>query len=239
MFPVKPAPQMLVTIHQPNYLPWPGFFHKWMLADAFVVLDTVQFSRSDWQNRNRIKTANGPRWLTVPVRYHFPALINEVEIIQGSWQRKQVAALEQAYARAPFFHDYWRGIRPVLVRPWRKMSDMNVSLIRLLGKMVGCQAPLYLASEMQADNTDPTGRLIDLCRELDGSDYLAGIDGKKYMNIRQFKDAGINVWYQDVAAPVYPQLHGEFVAHLSVLDLLFNVGAEACCVIRKMGGKVQ
>ena len=230
---------MLVSIHQPNYMPWPGFFHKWMLADAFIILDTVQFHKNDWQNRNRIKTANGPQWLTVPVHYHFPAIINEIEISQDPWQRKQLAAMEQSYAKAPYFQDYWDNIQSVLIQPWKKLSDMNTALIRALGEMVGCQAPLYLASEMQVENTDSTGRLIDLCKELGGSAYLAGVDGEKYMQIDQFSEAGIDLWYQDVVAPVYHQLHGEFVSHLSVVDLLFNVGPEATNVIREMGGKVR
>jgi len=230
---------MLVSIHQPNYLPWPGFFHKWMLADAFIILDTVQFRKNDWQNRNRIKTANGPQWLTVPVHYHFPAIINEVDISQDPWLHKQLAAMEQSYAKAPYFQDYWDNIQSVLTQPWQKLSDMNTALIRLLGEVVGCHAPLYLASEMQVENTDPTGRLIDLCRELGGSAYLAGIDGKKYMQGSQFSEADIDLWYQDVQAPVYHQLHGEFVSYLSVVDLLFNVGPEASKVIREMGGKVR
>ncbi len=116
---------------------------------------------------------------------------------------------------------------------------MNISLIRLLGEMVGCQAPLYLASQMQTDNTDPTGRLIDLCRELGGTGYLAGADGRNYMDAGQFEAANISLWYQDASAPVYHQLYGEFISHLSVVDLLFNVGPEASDMIRGMGGKVR
>jgi len=230
---------MLVAIHQPNYLPWPGFFHKWMISDAFIILDTVQFHKNDWQNRNRIKTVNGAQWLTVPVHCDFPAIISAVEIAGSSWLRKQIATLEQSYAKAPHFHDYWEDVRAVLGRPWQKLSEMNTALIRLLGGMLGCQAPLHLASEMQTQNTDPTGRLVDLCRELGGTAYLAGIDGKEYMKASQFAKGGIDLWYQNVQAPVYNQLHGKFISHLSVADLLFNVGSEAADVIRHMGGMSQ
>ncbi len=230
---------MLATIHQPNYLPWPGFFHKWMSADAFVILDTVQFHKNDWQNRNRIKTANGAQWLTVPVHYRFPAHINEVGIVEGTWLRKQSAALEQAYGKAPYFQYYWTDIHSTMMRPWQRLSDMNVALIHLLGGMLECVAPLHLASQMQTSDSDPTDRLIGLCREIGATGYLAGIDGKKYMQTGKFSEAGIDVCYQDVAAPVYDQLYGEFVSHLSVVDLLFNVGPEAPDVIRQMGGVIR
>jgi len=229
----------LVTIHQPNYLPWPGFFHKWLLADTFVVLDTVQYHKNEWQNRNRIKTANGAQWLTVPVTYRFPQRIDEVGIADAPWARKQVAAVEQAYAKAPFFADYWPPLKALLLQPWTQLADLNTEIIRLLGGMLGCSAPLLLASQMQTRNDDPTGRLIDLCRELDGDAYLSGREGRNYLDRDAFDAAGIGLWFQEAAAPVYPQLHGDFIACLSVLDMLLNVGPEAANIVRDMGEMTQ
>lgn len=227
---------MMVAIHQPNFLPWPGFFHKWQAADAFVILDTVQFHKHEWQNRNRIKTAQGARWLTVPVHYRYPQCISEVGIAAGPWVRKLSAAIEQAYARAPFLADIWPRIAAVLAGDHRMLSPLNVALLRELGGMVGCTAPLYLASEMHTREEDATRRLAGLCRELGADAYLSGREGRQYLEREPFAAAGLDLWFQEVEAPVYPQLHGTFVSHLSILDLLFNVGGEAADIVRGMGG---
>lgn len=230
---------MLVTIHQPNYLPWPGFFHKWLISDAFIILDTVQYHKNEWQNRNRIKAVGGAQWVTVPVSYRFPQTIGEVGIAQPNRARKQIAAIEQAYAKAPYTDDYWPQLREVMEQPWEKIADLNIAIIRTLGGMLGCKAPLYLASEMAVVSDDPTQRLISLCRELDGDGYLSGSEGRNYLERERFTDAGIDLWFQEVEAPCYPQLHGGFISHLSVIDMLFNMGPEASGMILRMGGKRQ
>ncbi len=229
----------LIAVHQPNFLPWPGFFHKWMLADAMVLLDTVQFEKNEWQNRNRIKTAQGPRWLTVPVHYHFPEAIGDVHIATGPWARKLCAGIEQAYAKAPFFRQFWPEIRDVLIHPHALLCDLNVALIRVLGARLECTAPLYLASGLAVDNPDPTGRLTGLCASLGGDAYLSGREGRRYLRRDAFALARLALYFQRVEAPAYPQLHGEFVSHLSVLDLLFNTGPDATRIIRGMGGMEQ
>jgi len=230
---------VLVTIHQPNYLPWPGFFHKWLLADAFVILDTVQYHKNEWQNRNRIKTANGAQWLTVPVGYRFPQRIREVGIAPGNWARKQSAAIEQAYARAPHLDDYWPDLKAVLQQPWERLADLNIAVIRLLGGMLGCTAPLHLASQMSTSSEDPSGRLVSLCRELGATAYLSGSEGRGYLERQQFADAGLELWFQEVEGPRYAQLHGAFVSHLSVIDMLFNLGPGTTDMVRSMGEMKQ
>ena len=230
---------MIVTIHQPNFLPWPGFFHKWRSADAFVILDTVQFHKNEWQNRNRIKTAQGVQWLTVPVSYRFPQRICEVGLAGDAWPRKLTATVEQAYARAPYLDAFWPRISAILDSDHAMLSPRNVALIRELGIMVGCTAPLYLASDMQTRDEDPTGRLIGLCRELGADAYLSGREGRQYLDGGRFAAAGLDLWFQEAEAVLYPQLHGAFVSHLSVLDMLFNVGEEAAALVRGMGGMVR
>ncbi len=228
---------MLVTIHQPNYLPWPGFFHKWLISDAFILLDTVQYHKNEWQNRNRIKTANGAQWVTVPVSYRFPQTIIEVGIASPNWARKQIAAIEQAYAKAPYLKLYWPKLREVLQQSWEGIADLNTALIRTLGEMLGCQAPLHLASDMATSSDDPTERLISLCRELGGDAYLSGREGRGYLDREKFSAAALELWFQEVEAPVYPQLHGTFISHLSVIDMLFNLGPATAETILRMGEK--
>lgn len=230
---------MLVTIHQPNYLPWAGFFHKWLISDVFIILDTVQYHKNEWQNRNRIKTANGAQWLTVPVSYRLPQTIQEVGIASPGWARKQISAIEQAYARAPYLNTCWPELREVLLQPWERVSELNIAVIRTLGEMLGCRAPLYLASEMETVSTDPTGRLISLCQELAGDAYLSGREGRGYLEAERFSEAGIDLWFQEVEASHYPQLHGSFISHLSVIDMLFNLGPATSEIILQMGDKRQ
>lgn len=230
---------MLVTIHQPNFMPWAGFFHKWLTSDAFIVLDTVQYHKNEWQNRNRIKAVNGVQWLTVPVSYRFPQTIGEVEIASPNWSRKQISAIEQSYAKAPYLDLFWPTLREVLQQPYERVSDLNTEVIRALGEMLHCQSPLYLASEMRTDSIDPTGRLISLCQELNGDAYLSGREGREYLESESFSEAGIELWFQEVEAPVYSQLHGTFISHLSVIDMLFNLGPATTEMILQMGGKRQ
>ncbi|MDX8414418.1 MAG: WbqC family protein [Mariprofundales bacterium] len=228
----------LVAIHQPNYLPWSGFFHKWMVADSLIILDTVQYHKNEWQNRNRIKGVNGAQWVTTPVHYHFGQAIGDVTIASGNWARKQISAIGQSYSNAPFFADYWAPLEQILqqaaAEKWR-LARLNIAVIRLLGDQLGCTAPCLVASEMAETSNDPSQRLIDLCQQLGGDGYLSGAEGRNYLHQEMFIDQGINLYFQHVDVHAYPQLHGEFVSHLSVIDLLYNSGAQAGKIVRDMG----
>jgi len=228
---------MLLTIHQPNFLPWPGFFHKWMISDAILLLDTVQYEKNEWQNRNRIKTAQGAQWVTVPVSYRFPQTIREVGIADQRWPRKLCSSIEQAYAKSPHMESYWPAMKHVLNQPFESLRDLNAELIRLVGSFLGCDAPLYMASDMGVSNTDPTGRLLELCKALDADAYLSGQEGRAYLDRDVFASQGISLYFQAVEAPLYPQMHGDFVSHLSILDLLFNTGPGAAALVANMGDK--
>ncbi len=226
----------IITIHQPNYMPWSGFFHKWLLADSFVILDTVQYHKNEWQNRNQLKTTQGKQWVTVPVTYRFPQLIQEVGIAPGPWAKKQIASIEQAYSKAPYFEAYWPSIKSVLQTPYTLLADLNVALIQAMGKHLGCTSSLLRASDLPIIQQDPTQRLIEICAYLDGDTYLSGAEGRHYLQAEAFKKAGLSLMFQEVTPPTYPQLHGEFVPYLSALDVLFNIGEGAHAIIRNMGG---
>jgi len=216
-------------------MPWSGFFHKWKLADAFVILDTVQFHKNEWQNRNRIKTQQGEQWITVPVTYRFPQTIAQVGIAQGNWAKKQIASIEQAYAKSPYLHEYWQPIKRILQQKHEKLVDLNVSLIRALGDMLGCTAPLYMASDLPVNISDPTERLIKITQYLQGDVYLSGAEGRHYLAQQAFTDANIKLLFQQCSPPNYPQMHGEFIPYLSVLDVLLNIGEDAKALIANMG----
>ena len=140
---------MKVAIHQPQYLPWLGHFAKLAAADCWIFLDTVQYEKNGWQNRNRIKTPRGAQWLTVPVKARQGTLISDVEIDAGQpWQRKHVEAIRVNYARAPYFDRYFGELAELLRRPWRRLADLNVEVTRFLAEAQGLTPRMLRASEL-------------------------------------------------------------------------------------------
>ena len=224
---------MKVAIHQPHYLPWLGYLAKWAEADLFVFLDTVQYEKNGWQNRNRIKTASGPQWLTVPVRARLGTSIAEVAIdADQPWARRHVRAIELAYGRAESWARHAESLRAFYTEPWRELVALAVANARWLANAVGIVTPSRLASELPVTATDPTERLVEVCRTVGATTYLAGRDGVQYIDLKRFRQAGIEVRAQAYEHPVYPQLHGGFVPFLSGLDLLLTNGADALTVLR-------
>ncbi len=224
---------MIVAVHQPQYLPWLGYFDKINRADVFCYLDNVQYKKNEWQNRNRIKTARNWQWLTVPVRYRFPQKINEVEINNTvNWKKKHLQALITNYSKAPFFRHYIDFFEDVYAKNWQLLADLNVHLIDLIREMLGVKkGQAVLASNLQLSD-DPTDRLIDVCKTLGGDIYLSGQDGARYMDLDRFKQSRVEVIVQNFKHPVYSQLYGDFQSHLSVVDLLFNCGPDSLRTIQ-------
>jgi hypothetical protein len=220
-----------VAIHQPQYLPWLGYFDKLDFADVFIFLDTVQFIKHEWKNRNRIRTKEGWQWLTVPVIDRFPERIDCVEInARTDWQRKHSQALRQHYGRAPFWDPLGLELIGLLESPRTHLSKLNVAVTSLLCRYLGIKASCLLASSLSA-REDRTDRLIDLCQGVGGTVYLAGQSGS-YMDLSRFAKAGIDVQVQTYRHPEYPQRYQPFVSHLAVIDLLFNCGPESLTILR-------
>ena len=220
-----------LAAHQPQYLPWLGFFDKLARADVFVLLDNVQFKKNEWQNRNRIKTAAGWQWITVPVKHKFPQTIAEVGVNEAApWRRKHRAALEANYGKAPYFDAIHRPIADLLDREWSHLAPLNLELIRSLASALGIETPTVLGSEVRA-REDPTLRLVDLCLELGADVYLSGAGGHEYLDAVAFESAGIEVRLQAYEHPTYPQLYGDFEPYMSVVDLLMNCGRESASII--------
>ena len=226
----------VVAIHQPQYLPWLGYFDKLVRCDVFCLLDTVQYKKNEFQNRNRIKTAQGLQWLTVPVTYWFPQRIHEVGVNQTvDWQRKHLQALKTNYSKAPFFDTYYESFEEFYQKSYEMLVDVNVACIEMLMELSGLEQKLVLASSLKVDTDDPSLRLIKICQTLGGDAYLSGRDGAKYMDVDMFSGYQINVFFQDFKHPQYPQCYGPFEANLSVVDLLFNCGPKSLNIIRKAG----
>jgi len=224
-----------LAIHQPHYLPWLGYFAKWAAADLFVFLDTVQYEKNGWQNRNRIKTREGARWLTVPVRARLGTPIRDVMVDSSQpWRIRHFAAIENAYGGAPCWARHRDELRALYGREWERLAPVAVASAEWLARKLGITTPTRLASEIglsDGEQADATARLVGLCRAVGADTYLAGRDGAIYMDIAQFAAAGIAVETQQYEHPVYTQAYGEFVPSLSAVDLLLMHGDEALGIL--------
>lgn len=228
---------MVLTAHQPSYLPWLGLLHKISLADMYVIYDDVQYKPKHTDNRNRIKTTNGVQWLTVPCYHkdHFNMRICDVQIIDGNWRRKHWRALELAYHKAPYWADHAEYFQSVYERPWRKLVDLNEEILSYLMRVFGISPSMgiYHGSIMRLKGTR-ADRVLYMCKRLCADVYIFGANGRKYLtedDTAAFAAAGVRVVFQDYRHPGYIQLHGPFVSHLSAIDLLFNEGARSLDIL--------
>lgn len=227
----NPSRQHLVlTAHQPVYLPWCGFFHKLSLADRFVVFDAVQFERHGYSNRVRIKAQGGPMWLTVPVKHGLPTL-NRAEIVPGPWARKHLNSIAFAYRAAPHFKRYYEPLADILSGQWKYLAGLNAAVLAWLMDELGLRLSVVSASEQDFQG-EKSALVLDMCRKLGAQTYVFGAQGRDYADTASFTAAGVRPVFQDYRHPVYPQLHGQFVPGLSVLDLLMNVGPRAMDIIQ-------
>jgi hypothetical protein len=243
---VEAAVAVLVTIHQPEHLPWAGYFSKADVADAMVILDVVQYRKNYFQNRNRVLGPNGPTWVVVPVltKGHTSSELRHLQINDGDrrWRDKYWRTLEMSYARHLHFDEHASWIRSWLDERWDLLVPLNVTLIRGLFEALGITTPLRFASEMPAPVTEGlsgSSLLLSICRALGADGYLSGLHGKEYLDEDLFREAGISVAYHAFTQPEYPQRRQDtFVPGMSVVDLLFNRGPESIECIRR-GGRVE
>ncbi|MHB8771655.1 MAG: WbqC family protein [Syntrophales bacterium] len=224
---------MIVAVHQPQYLPWLGYFDKIDRADVFVLLDTVQYKKNEWQNRNRIKTADGWQWITVPVTYRFPQRIHEVAVNNRErWQHKQRQAIVSNYRKAPFWDEVAPFVEEILAPGWEMLAGLNIFGVKRLAAILGIETPLYVASELGEFPDDPDERLIAITKHFGADTYLAGSGGRGYMDLDRYGRSGVKVLVQEFAHPAYGQMFGAFEPCLSILDLLFNQGGESLTILR-------
>jgi len=220
-----------VAIVQSNYIPWKGYFDLMRLADEFVLYDDVQYTRRDWRNRNKIKTANGVQWLTVPVEVKgkYTQTIRETRVSEPGWAADHWTRLKHAYAKAPHFRDYADALGAVyagLASPW--LSEVNETLIRWVAAELGVPSKITQSNIYDLTAADPTQRLADICKQAGATAYLSGPAAKAYLDESVFAAAGVSVEYMDYAGyPEYPQVHPPFEHAVTALDLLFHAGRAA------------
>jgi hypothetical protein len=227
---------MIVSVSQPAYLPWLGYFHRIAASDLHIVLDHVQFEKNSFTNRNKVRTANGAAWLTVPVKTsgRFGELaIDALEIDnKADWRRKHWATIQQSYAKAPHFAEHGAFFRELYGTPWEKLVDLCGQVTSYLRQSFGMKTKLMSSSAMQSRGAKDE-LVLNLCREAGATTYLSGALGRDYLREELFRDAGIKVVYQDYHHPEYPQVYKPFEPYMAAVDLLFNCGPKSLEIIMK------
>ncbi|MCS7232099.1 MAG: WbqC family protein, partial [Elusimicrobiota bacterium] len=218
--------KMKVAIHQPQYLPWSGYFNKILQCDIFVFLDDVQYKKNEWQNRNKIKSFTGEIWLTVPVHYKFGQRINEVEIDNKIfWRKDHMKTIKVNYSKSKFFDVFYPYIEKFLSKEYFKLVDVNIESVKMILSYLGVERRIVLSSEIKPEG-EKTKRLVDICKKLSAEIYISGVGAKDYLEIEEFEKNKIKVVFQEYSTPEYQQLFGKFIPNLSIIDMIFNVGRD-------------
>jgi hypothetical protein len=222
---------MKVSINQPAFFPWLGYFHRIAISDQHIVLDDVQFEKNSYVNRNRIKTQGEPLWLTVPLLTSgkFGDLaINKVEISHISkWQKKIIESVKQFYRKAPYFNDYFPFLEDAFIyHEWVLLNDLIKHLNKYFLNALEINTPLIYSTNMQVEGAK-SELILNLCKKVNCTTYISGPFGKDYLDKESFDANGVDIYYHEYSHPVYPQLYKGFIPNLSVVDLLMNCGPES------------
>lgn len=221
-----------VAILQSNYIPWKGYFDIISYVDEFVIFDDVQYTKNDWRNRNQIKIQNGLKWLSIPVHYSYKGIdtqnINETEVKNFDWTIDHLNNIKQAYKKSPYYNEILNIIEPIyLGKLPTNLSKINKIFIDLVCDYLGINTRITNSCDYSKSN-DKTIRLLDICIQLGATHYVSGPAAKSYLDESLFLNKGIQVeWFDYKGYTEYPQLHGDFVHNVSIIDLLFNTGKES------------
>ena len=220
---------------QPTYLPWSGYFGLMQSVDVFVLLDTVQFARRSWQQRNQIKTANGAHWLSVPVlsKGKRDQLICEVELDKSSnFANTHRRSIELNYAKSRYFEQYADTLLPLLSNKSPFLADLNIGLILWLQAQLGIKTRVLRSSELNGSG-NKADLLASICEQIGATSYVSPPGSKVYLDESDaFDKIGVAVQFYDFKHPEYSQLFGEFLPNMSIVDMLFNCGERASAMIK-------
>ncbi|CAO3439918.1 WbqC family protein [Azospirillum argentinense] len=223
-----------VCIHQPDFVPYLGFFDRLLSTDVFILLDDAQFLRRGWQHRDRIKTRQGSAWLTLAVEKSPQTTpINHMRLATkpAGCRVDLLNQLQESYRDAAHFRNEFPWIAELLSGPFETLIDLNLAFLRECLRRFELQPEIVLASSLGVAGAR-TQRLVDLVRAVGGTSYLSGTGALDYLEPERFGEAGIALTIQDFRHPVYPQLHGPFMPYLSCLDAFLNCGSDVAGILR-------
>jgi hypothetical protein len=226
---------MIVFVHQPEYIPWLGFFDKLARCDTFVIYDDAQFQHGGFHNRNKIRTMWGWKWLTVPIIHGHPQTIKEVKIAGTEWKNKQLGIISNNYEKAPYFQEYFPIIEEAISFNHELLIGLNLHLIKALANVLNIKVNMVRSSEFPYGGKEKNEKLVSICTFLGANTYLAGSGGRAYVNAALFREAKIEVQWHTYRHPIYKQMFDGFQPNMSIIDLLFNAGPQAKEILLRGG----
>ena len=230
---------MKAAIHQPQYFPYPGFFHKLGISETFVIMDDVQYDKR-FTNRNRIMTTTGWTWITVPINKNHKFLPNsQVEINNKiSWRDAHWKSIHHSYANAKFFKQYESFFENLYKKEWTNLFELNFEILKRLIDILGIKIKIIKSSELNASGTS-TEKLVNICKAIGADTYVSGIGGRNYIDENLFIKNNIKIEYQNYTPKFYKQrLSNSFIPHLSIIDMLVNVGPECMKIISESDASI-
>jgi hypothetical protein len=226
---------MIVFVHQPEYIPWLGFFDKLARCDIYVIYDDAQYQHGGFHNRNRIRTARGWEWLTVPITHGHPQTIKYTKIAGDHWKNKQLNGIQFHYQKTPYFKEYYPLIKEAINFNHELLIGLNLHLIKAISELLGIKAKMMRSSEFPYGGAEKNEKLVSMCKFLGADTYLCGSGGKNYVNENLFSTANIDVQWHSYEHPAYKQSFSGFEPNMSIIDLLFNHGPQAKEILLKGG----
>lgn len=224
-----------IAIIQSNYIPWKGYFDFIHSVDEFMIYDSVQYTKNDWRNRNKIKTPQGAVWLTIPVlQKSLNQSINETEIANGKWVKKHWSTIKQFYANAPYFNHYKAIFEELYLShsDTKRLSEVNYSFIKTINELLGITTKITFCTDYSVSG-ERSERLVELCKQAGASEYISGPAAKSYLDVSLFEKENIAVkWFDYSGYPEYNQQFPPFDHAVTILDLLFNEGPNATTFMR-------
>ena len=227
-----------LAILQSNYIPWKGYFDLINSVDEFILYDDMQYTKNDWRNRNKIKTSQGPQWLTIPVKQtSLMQTIRETEIAADIWRTKHWKTIAQVYSKSAYFNEVQSLLKPLYMDSNEKLlSEVNFAFLSTVNAYLGIRTRLRWSSEFTLEG-DRNARLVNLCKATGADVYLSGPSALDYMDRESFARAGIAVEVANYADyPEHPQLYPPFEHAVSVIDLMFNAGQGATGFMKSFPG---
>lgn len=220
-----------ISIHQPGYFPWLGFFEKILLSDIFVLLDDVQYVKKQWHNRNKIRTEYGFKWISVPVQAKFGEKINTVKIdYSKNWIDEHENIINTSYSTSRFFKNYFPKLQSIFSRNYSLLVDLNIEFIILMCNILEIKTKIIKSSELNISSSG-SNRILDICKKLDANEYLSGMMGKDYLVLDNFNQNKIKIIFQNYLHPTYRQNFEPFLPNMSIIDLVMNKGPDSKKII--------
>jgi hypothetical protein len=223
---------MKCVLLQPSYIPWRGHFHQMQKADRFVFYDDVQYDKHGWRNRNKIKTPQGLKWLTIPVlskgnsTEHIP--IKEIEIDwKHPWPHKHWESIRQCYGKAPFFKKYAPVLEPYYKQKPVLLADFTIETTIAIAELLGLERSKFIRSSSLVASGAKTDRILEVLKQIGATHYISGPAAKEYLDEKKLNDSGISVEWMSYNYPEYEQFYPPYDPGVTILDLLFMKGPDA------------